>query len=334
MKKKMSSDEIVGMLQAEEMALEGDKIARGIALKVSKDEDDSESERSDEDEVSLITRKVAKILQQRRAKQNSSQRKTQNGSSSNVQTSDRQTKDKQKLKGEAKVKDDVSDFKGIRCYECEGYGHIRAECPNFKKKEQKSLQSTWSDDEESDVIAFIASDIPGNSETISDTVSETNGEDDDDQEIIVDMDKLVSMYHKVRANFKAADAENKRLGTWINKMEKQIDESNDLITNLNKEIDKLDVKNEDLRTERDNVILLSRQNENKVAKLKMQIIHDQKINDDVVAENERLKNEIADLRAKIDKQEETLRMLNTGKAHLNDVLSMGKVAGDHTGIGF
>ena len=36
--------------------------------------------------------------------------------------------------------------KGIQCKECEGYGHIQAECANTCKK-KKSYTVTWSDEE-------------------------------------------------------------------------------------------------------------------------------------------------------------------------------------------
>ena len=36
--------------------------------------------------------------------------------------------------------------KGIQCRECEGNGHIQAECANTRKK-NKSYTATWSDEE-------------------------------------------------------------------------------------------------------------------------------------------------------------------------------------------
>ena len=37
--------------------------------------------------------------------------------------------------------------KGIQCHECEIFGHVRAECPTFLKKQKKGMSTTWSDDE-------------------------------------------------------------------------------------------------------------------------------------------------------------------------------------------
>src|ERR1043165_2023170 len=35
--------------------------------------------------------------------------------------------------------------RGIQCHGCEGYGHIRAKCPTFLKKQKKGMTVTWSD---------------------------------------------------------------------------------------------------------------------------------------------------------------------------------------------
>jgi len=43
-----------------------------------------------------------------------------------------------------------SQYKGVQCHECEGYGHIRTECATFLKKHKKSLTTSWSDDDESE----------------------------------------------------------------------------------------------------------------------------------------------------------------------------------------
>ena len=37
--------------------------------------------------------------------------------------------------------------KGVQCRECEGFGHIQAECANTAKKKGKSLNAIWSDED-------------------------------------------------------------------------------------------------------------------------------------------------------------------------------------------
>ncbi|PNX81934.1 gag-protease polyprotein [Trifolium pratense] len=52
--------------------------------------------------------------------------------------------------GKTKPDEKTSQSKGIQCHECEGYRHIRAEFPNYLKKQKKSITVSWSDDEVSD----------------------------------------------------------------------------------------------------------------------------------------------------------------------------------------
>src|ERR1043165_2581376 len=45
----------------------------------------------------------------------------------------------------SKPEEKGSQSRGVQCHECEGYGHIRAECPTFLKKQKKRMAVTWSD---------------------------------------------------------------------------------------------------------------------------------------------------------------------------------------------
>ncbi|GAU36127.1 hypothetical protein TSUD_292870 [Trifolium subterraneum] len=49
-----------------------------------------------------------------------------------------------------KIDEKPAQSKGIQCRECEGYGHIRTECATYLKKQKKSLNVTWSDEDESE----------------------------------------------------------------------------------------------------------------------------------------------------------------------------------------
>jgi len=40
--------------------------------------------------------------------------------------------------------------KGIKCHSCEGFGHIRSECPTYLKKQKKGLSVSWYDDDDSE----------------------------------------------------------------------------------------------------------------------------------------------------------------------------------------
>lgn len=41
--------------------------------------------------------------------------------------------------------------KGIQCHGCEGFGHVRAECPTYLKKQKKGLFVSWSDEDNSEI---------------------------------------------------------------------------------------------------------------------------------------------------------------------------------------
>ena len=54
--------------------------------------------------------------------------------------------------GRKRAEDKSTQGKGIQCHGCEGFGHIRAECPTYLKKQRKNLFVTWSEeDSESDL---------------------------------------------------------------------------------------------------------------------------------------------------------------------------------------
>jgi len=70
--------------------------------------------------------------------------------------------------------DKNSQYKGVQCYECESYGHIRTECATFLMKQKKSLTTSWSDDdgsegdgdrESSKQITALTSRVLSNAET-------------------------------------------------------------------------------------------------------------------------------------------------------------------------
>jgi len=54
-----------------------------------------------------------------------------------------------------------SQYKGVQCHECEGYGHIRTKCATFLKKQKKSLAVSWSygDDSDDEVKAKSANHV-------------------------------------------------------------------------------------------------------------------------------------------------------------------------------
>ncbi|XP_010436719.1 PREDICTED: uncharacterized protein LOC104720526 [Camelina sativa] len=105
----LSYGEVVGMLQAHEMELDGIKKPKSIALTVSRDT----SDQGEEDVVSLLVRRFDRAL--RRIEQGSSQ----------------------KMTGVFKKtgKDKKAD---MQCHECKRFGHFIRECPTIKLRDTKS----------------------------------------------------------------------------------------------------------------------------------------------------------------------------------------------------
>ena len=49
-----------------------------------------------------------------------------------------------------KTDDKGNHFKGVKCHEYEGYGHIKTKYATFLKKQKKSLTISWPDEDISD----------------------------------------------------------------------------------------------------------------------------------------------------------------------------------------
>ena len=70
-------------------------------------------------------------------------------SRSNVKTQSSDINKRKDFGKRSKTEEKANKGKGIQCYECEGFGHIKAECPTFLKKEKKGLSTSWSEDDSS-----------------------------------------------------------------------------------------------------------------------------------------------------------------------------------------
>ncbi|XP_062114802.1 uncharacterized protein LOC133827049 [Humulus lupulus] len=162
-------DELIGSLQKYEMTLtrwkkgkkqkdsEKEKTDNSLAF-VHKEEKKSISDMSDgftDETLALLTKNYAKFLKR-------NYKKYFPGGKENVS--------RRNFGGNNKLTQQSGDKKnrGIQCRECDGFGHIQAECVNTLKK-KKALAATWSDndeeksssssdgsDEEKQVVAFMA----------------------------------------------------------------------------------------------------------------------------------------------------------------------------------
>jgi hypothetical protein len=174
-------DELVGSLQTFEISINecGYKKKKSIACITNVDDEESqtagENEESIADALALIGKQFGKVLRRvdRRSKQN--------GQSIRFDINKQQNNVKK-----TRLEDKNSQTKGVKCHECEGYGHIRTECATYLKKQKKSLMVSWSDEdsEEEDEFARHVSALTG--------VCISDAESDDDEDITYE--ELASSY--------------------------------------------------------------------------------------------------------------------------------------------
>jgi hypothetical protein len=118
-----------------------------IALKASKKKVEASSEDDSEDEekvVAMLAKNFRRLVKDDRFKKKFSER---------VKKSAREAEPEE---------EDKKDPRGPRCFECLGFGHIRAECWNLKKGKGKAYNVTLSDKSEEEApesekfLAFVA----------------------------------------------------------------------------------------------------------------------------------------------------------------------------------
>lgn len=139
-------DELIGSLQNFEITVNNktDKKGKNIAFASSVDSDDAHANYEDDEEMSeslaLLGKQFKKILGR------FDRRSRSRGQNIRPNINNQYSKEKM-----AKPDGMNSQYKGVQCHECEGYGHIRAECVTFLKKQKKSLIASWFDDDKSDL---------------------------------------------------------------------------------------------------------------------------------------------------------------------------------------
>lgn len=96
-----------------------------------------------------------------------------------------------------KTEEKSNQVKGIQCHGCEGFGHIRSECPTYIKKQKKGLFVAWSeDDSESDPEEDFSKQFTALT-GIYDSDEESNGEDLTFEELFASYKELFLMSEEV-----------------------------------------------------------------------------------------------------------------------------------------
>jgi hypothetical protein len=118
----MKIEELVGSLQTYKLSLPPVKKLKTIALKASKKKVEASSEDDFEDEekaVAMLAKKFKRLMKDDRFKKKFSER---------VKKSPREAESEE---------EDKKDPRGPRCFECSGFGHIRADYGNLKRERGK-----------------------------------------------------------------------------------------------------------------------------------------------------------------------------------------------------
>ena len=149
--------ELIGSLQTYELTLPSQRKSKSLTLKTIKERieaQDSPVEDDVEKEVAFLAKNFRKFLKFKKDRKS-----FEKGKFSNFK------KDKNDFK---RKNSKYSSFQGITCYECNGNGHLKKECPTYLKGKGRALATTLSDsgssnsnfeescDEEGNYSAFMA----------------------------------------------------------------------------------------------------------------------------------------------------------------------------------
>ena len=171
-------DELVGSLQSYESNLPNTNKSKSMALKTVDDVEDC----GFDNELSFT--EIAYLAENFRNFLRNNNRKARNRNttdSRNVKKNDT-TKNNNVEKSKDRVGQSSNNSLGQQCYGCQGYGHMKSECPTFLKSKGKALVVTLSDDEVSDhesksdqegnFMAFTATTVVSKIKTIDDNPSD------------------------------------------------------------------------------------------------------------------------------------------------------------------
>ncbi|KAK2356066.1 gag-protease polyprotein [Trifolium repens] len=198
----MKVDELIGSLQTFEMTFEDrpERKMKNLAFK----SEESQSEDCLSEAIALLTKKFNESVNRIRAK---------------WRTNVPDKMSNNKAQGMSKEENSEEETE-VQCYECEGFGHIRKQCPNFLRKQKKGLAAIHSDSENESEDEDTNNAFSGMCKSFADT------EDSDDNEELLYKErasleeeyyflksKLISMTETLRSLNYESDSEDEFLET-------------------------------------------------------------------------------------------------------------------------
>ena len=165
----MKLEELIGSLRTFAMKLEeekGGKKAQGIVFQVESHAEETELICDDDDLVESIAKIIKRL---NRSNRNGPRSNDPGRVSTSILTPRRNTSSNsgnfnagsRNRSGTGNTLESNARNKGIQCRECEGFGHIQAECANTVKKKNKSLNTSDGDsdcnrEDDADLVAFAS----------------------------------------------------------------------------------------------------------------------------------------------------------------------------------
>jgi hypothetical protein len=183
---------LVGSLQTIESALPNQRKSKSIAFKSSREKHVySSNDNLNNEDITLIAKKFRKFMFKKK--------KINKGEKVNDFIKRNESENESKIKTESR--------EIVKCFECLGYGHLRNECPNFKRNKGKALNVTLSDESNSE-----NSNSSSDNEFVFVALSDTfNGFIDMKQTIEIScdsyIDQIVSNYSDLDITFVIANHE-------------------------------------------------------------------------------------------------------------------------------
>ena len=149
-------DELLGFLQSYELDLPKTNKSKSVALMLVDDVDDNGfDDELSSIEIAYLAKNFRKFLRNNNRRTRSKNNVEPKNSKKNETTKTNNTE-----KSKEKVSQSSSNSLGQQCFGCQGYSHVKSECPTFLRTKGKAMTVTLSDGEVSDYKS--GSDEDGN----------------------------------------------------------------------------------------------------------------------------------------------------------------------------
>ncbi|XP_062009055.1 uncharacterized protein LOC133725706 [Rosa rugosa] len=302
-------DELIGNLKTYEMRLKPEKKNKGVAFKAVKEIEEEEGSL----DLALLTKEFKKFLKSKNSSKNA------NAPRRNNYTGNGSNNDYNGKSGRGSFKGNQSGKP--KCYECGGFGHISTDCGNRKlgNSNNKSLLSTWSDDESQEIenVALVSSLLP-------DSESDEYFSDDDETNV-----RCKQLYKASKATLirnLSLEKEVDFLRTEKEKVE-HLFESSQSAWKLEKS--KLLSESADPQSDQEILTWKNEKNEflNRIKLLELDVKGQIALNLELLAKNESLQHELK-------LTQERYIKFNISSTSMSKLLGSGKAPHDTCGLGY